>query len=423
MLSRVAVAVAALLAVAVVGCGSDESSDDGGGGGSASAKGGEPILIGIAAAKTGIYEPYDLQAGQLLEMRLNEINDAGGVLGSKFKVEWIDTKSDKPRAGTAARELISKGAKVIVGTCDFDYSFPAMQAASSAGVVGMALCASSPKAATPAIVGETAGTMGLGSDTEGVAMANWLHENKPEMKRAYIFTDTSIQYSKATADYFKARWQELGGELCGEDQFVGSPTLNLSSQITRLTGKVDDCDVIYDGSTIPFGAQLIRSIRDAGIDTPIATNAAVNGTAVTEIGGKVSDVYSMGFACVPTYCNGGTDEVKQVNDAFAAEYGGPIASSYALPGYDLGLAISEAIKKADSAETPAIAEAMFNSGMTFDGVIGGDHALQFTEGCHRPQPASYSIEQFTKGKSEQVGDAAVDSVPDIGDDNPCTAAP
>ena len=61
--------------------------------------------------------------------------------------------------------------------------------------------------------------------------------------------------------------------------------------------------------------------------------------------------------------------------------------------------------------------------MTFDGVIGGEQPLQFTEACHRPQPASYSIEQFTKGKSEQVGDAAVDSVPDIGDDNPCTAAP
>ena len=370
MLSRVAMAVAALLAAAAVGCGSDESSDEGGGGGGASAQGGEPILIGIAAAKTGIYEPYDLQAGQLLEMRLNEINDEGGVLGSKFEVEWIDTKSDKPRAGTAARELISNGAKVIVGTCDFDYSFPAMQAASSAGVVGMALCASSPKAATPAIVGQTAGTMGLGSDTEGVAMANWLNENKPEMKRAYIFTDTSIQYSKATADYFKAQWQELGGELCGEDQFVGSPTLNLSSQITRLSGKVDDCDVIYDGSTIPFGAQLIRSIRDAGIDTPIATNAAVNGTAVTEIGGRVSDVYSMGFACVPTYCEGGDGRGqagqrrlrRRVRRADRLQLRAARLRPRAPPS-------RRRSRRQDSTETPAIAEALFNSG---DDVRRGD---------------------------------------------------
>ena len=79
-------------------------------------------------------------------------------------------------------------------------------------VLGLSLCASSPKAATPAIVGQYGGSMGLGSDTEGVAMANWLHENKPELKRAWIFNDLSIEYSKATADYFKARWKELGGD-------------------------------------------------------------------------------------------------------------------------------------------------------------------------------------------------------------------
>ena len=221
MLSRVAMAVAALLAAAAVGCGSDESSDEGGGGGGASAQGGEPILIGIAAAKTGIYEPYDLQAGQLLEMRLNEINDEGGVLGSKFEVEWIDTKSDKPRAGTAARELISKGAKVIVGTCDFDYSFPAMQAASSAGVVGMALCASSPKAATPAIVGQTAGSMGLGSDTEGVAMASW-SEREQARDEAGVHPHRHLDpVLEGDGGLLQGPWQELGGELCGEDQFVG----------------------------------------------------------------------------------------------------------------------------------------------------------------------------------------------------------
>lgn len=420
MRANVAVwAAAVMMTVSLAACGGDDDSESESASGSES---GQPILVGISAAKTGVYEPYDLQSGQLLELRLDEINAAGGANGSKFEVQWIDTQSDKPRAGTAARELISNGAKVVVGTCDFDYSFPAMQAASSENVLGMSLCASSPKAATPQIVGATAGTMGLGSDTEGVAMANWLKENRPEMKKAYIFTDTSIQYSQATANYFKAQWQEAGGEICGEDEFVGSPTLNLSSQVTRLSRAANDCDVIYAGSTIPFGAQLIRSIRDAGIDTAIATNAAVNGTAVTEIGGRVSDVYSMGFACVPTYCSGGSDEVKELNDKFSERNGGGIGSSYALPGYDLGLAISEAAKKAGSTDSQAIAKALFESGLTIDGVIGGDEALKFSAECHRPQPASYSIELFTKGESKQVGDATVKTVPDIGDDNPCAGA-
>ena len=48
------------------------------------------ILIGISAAKTGILAPYDLQAGQLFQMRINQINKTGGVLGKQIKVEWIE---------------------------------------------------------------------------------------------------------------------------------------------------------------------------------------------------------------------------------------------------------------------------------------------------------------------------------------------
>src|SRR4029077_20147168 len=133
-----------------------------------------PILIGISAAKTGILAPYDLQSGQLFEMRIAQINKKGGVLGKQIKVQWIDKKSDKPTAAQNAEELISKGAVAIVATCDFDYSFPAINAAHAHKVPGIALCAWSTKVATPAIVGPSGGSMGLGSDAEGVTMAEWM---------------------------------------------------------------------------------------------------------------------------------------------------------------------------------------------------------------------------------------------------------
>ena len=129
------------------------------------------------------------------------------------------------------------------------------------------LCASSPKAATPAIVGQYGGSMGLGSDTEGVAMAEWFRAHKPALKRVWIVKDLSLEYSKATADYFKARWKQLGGTVCGEDTFTAGDNLDLSSNVTRLRGAVSKCDVIYDGSWNPFGAQYVRAVRDAGIKT------------------------------------------------------------------------------------------------------------------------------------------------------------
>lgn len=378
---------------------------------------GEPILIGISAAQTGILAPYDLQAGQLLQMRIDQINEAGGVLGRPITTEWIDTKTDKALASTNAEELIDKGAVVIVTTCDFDYSFPATQAAGGREVPGLSLCASSPKAATPDIVGPYGGTFGLGADTEGVAGAEWWYENKPEARRVYIFKDDAIEYSKAAADYFKARWQELGGEICGEDTFVGGPNLDLSSQMTRLRGAVGGCDFIYDGSWQPFGSQLIRAVRDAGIGLPILTDASVNGTLVTEVAGNVSEVYAFGFACLPTYCEGTqTPEVQQIADEFQAEYGEPLGNHYALPGYVLADAIAAAIETAGSTEGPAIAEALTSGAVPIE-FFGS--TMHWTDTCHRPQPPVFSVEQFTDGKSKQIDTQVVTSIPDIGDGNSC----
>ncbi len=378
------------------------------------------ILIGISAAKTGILAPYDLQSGQLFQMRINQIDKAGGVLGKQIKVQWIDTKSDKPTAAANANELISKGAVAIIATCDFDFSFPAINAAAQKKVPGIALCASSPKVATQAIVSQYGGSMGLGSDTEGSTMAEWMHAKKPQWKRVYVFKDNSLEYSKATADYFKARWTQLGGKVCGEDAFVGAANLDLSSQITRLRSKVSGCDAIFDGSWQPYGSQLIKSVRAAGIKIPITTNASVNGVLVKQVAGNVSNFYAEGFACLPTYCSGTqTPQVRTIAKQFQATYHTPLGNHYALPGYALADVLVAAIKQAGSTDGTKVAAALY--GKVTVNYFGTK--MKFTSACHRPQPAAYSIEQWTNGTDKQIDHWKVQSVPNIGDGSPCSGKP
>ena len=414
-----ALVVAALLAsLTLAACGGDD--DEGGGG---EAGGGEPIVVGISAAKSGALEPYDRQGAQMLQMRLEEINKEGGVLdGRKFKVNWLDTESDRPRAGTNARQLIDEGADVIIATCDFDFAFPALQAAMESEVLGMALCASAPIVADPGTVGETGGSMGQGADAEGVAMANYLAKEHPDLKSAYIFTDTFLQYNKETSSYFAAQWKELGKSICGEDDFVGDEALNLAPHITRLRRVVDQCDVIYVGSIVPAGAQLVRAAREAGIDTTFATNVAVNGTAVREVAGRVSGLYSMSHSCLPSYCDGARDEIVEIADRFEKRWGSPPVESYSIVPYDLGTAIAEGTDAAGSTEGREVADALFNQGAAFDTVIPPGRK-QFTAECHRPQPAEFSIELWENGQARQVGTSAVDSIPDTGDPNTCRDVP
>jgi branched-chain amino acid transport system substrate-binding protein len=415
-----AIIVAALLAsLALAACGGDDDEEGGG----AEGGGGEPIVVGISAAKSGALEPYDRQGAQMLQMRLEEINDDGGVLdGRKFKVRWIDTESDRPRAGTNARQLIDEGADVIIATCDFDFAFPALQAAMEAEVLGMALCASAPIVADPATVGETGGSMGQGADAEGVAMANYLAEELPDLESAYIVTDTFLQYNKETASYFRAQWEELGKSICGEDDFVGDETLNVAPHITRLRSVVDECDVIYVGSIVPAGAQYVRAAREAGIDTTFATNVAVNGTTVGEVAGRVSDLYAMSHQCLPSYCEGADKEIEDIAQRFEDRWGSPPVESYSIVPYDLGTAIAEAIDAAGSTEGTEVTDALFNQGLAIDTVIPPGRK-QFSAECHRPQPAEFSIELWEDGQARKVGTAAVESIPDSGDPNTCREVP
>jgi hypothetical protein len=49
--------------------------------------------------------------------------------------------------------------------------------------------------------------------------------------------------------------------------------------------------------------------------------------------------------------------------------------------------------------------------------------MKFTQKCHRPQPAAYSIEQFTNGKDKQIGTHSVKNIENIGDGSPCWGKP
>ena len=135
----------------------------------------------------------------------------------------------------------------------------------------------------------------------------------------------------------------------------------------------------------------------------------------------MSNFLALGFACLPTYCEGTqTESVVQIAEEFEAEYGEPLGNHYALPGYALADAVVAAIEAAGSTDGAAIAEALFSGQVQID-YFGTPMA--FTENCHRPQPAGYSVEEFQNGVNTQIGTAVVQQIPDIGDGSPCSGTP
>jgi branched-chain amino acid transport system substrate-binding protein len=413
--ARMAACTAAgMLALGLVACGGSESSSGGGGGGEGD-KG--PIVIGMAVAKTGPLSPYDLQPGNAFLLRLKEINEAGGINGRQVEGKWVDTKSDKTLAASVATQLIDDGAVAILTTCDFDYGSPAAFQAQAKNVPAISLCASSPKNATPSIIGKYGFSMGTGSDTEGVAAAEWIMEKKP-WKKAYVLTDTSLEYSKATADYFSARWKDLGGEIVGKDTFVGGENVDIAAQASRAKNAASQADVIYIGSWNPGGSTAARQLRNAGIDLPIVGNQSADGLLTKQVAGNITDYYSTPLACMPSYCDGEGENQEAVTkffDDYKTEYGDDLSSSYPINGYDLGNVLKKAIETAGSTEPEKVAQAMESMG-TVEGI---NSTFQFTKECHRPVGQKRIILHWVKGQGQFEATVGAKEIPDIGDSNPC----
>ena len=395
------------------------------GGGASSAS----IRIGIVAAKTGGASIWDLPAGQAFMLRIGEINRAGGVLGKKINVDWIDTKSVgwtgtiKPfrlEVGPKTNELISKGAVAIVGACWPYWSGPALAASRDHSVPALSLCGGTFRAAAPAVVGPYAGSIAGGPDSEGASMAEWLRKHRPGWKRAYVLKDTTDEpggYPKQAAEYFLVRWLELGGSISGEDTFGSGPSFPLGVQLTRLRAKLRQTDLIYV-ATNRDGAAAIRQIRGAGIDLPIATTAEVEGIPLGAAAGNPSNVFALGSACLPSYCAGASPQVGRFFANFKKRYGTVPTGSGAVRGYDLATVLAAAIRKANSTEGPKIAEALF-SGLTIETLTG---RVKFSEQCHRPQPQSFDIELYRNGRATALGRVYAHRIPTIGDGNPCAGA-
>ena len=94
----------------------------------------DPIVIGMAIAKSGVFSTYDLAVQDGAKLAVSEINAKGGVLGRQLKIIDFDTASKLENSGPAAKQLISQGADFIIGTADYDFGGPAAREANNAGI-------------------------------------------------------------------------------------------------------------------------------------------------------------------------------------------------------------------------------------------------------------------------------------------------
>jgi branched-chain amino acid transport system substrate-binding protein len=342
-------------ALLVAGCTSTTSSSSTSAAPTTSAACAKPILIGAAMAQTGFMAPFDGPALATAKIAVDKINKAGGVNGCQLDLQAVDTETNPDKGQQIATDFVSKGAKLLLVTCDYDINAKSSQVANNAGVLVIAPCVGS-----TAMGPDNGLALGfsLGSAVPGEAaiMAEYAYEKLG--KTATLFKDMSIAYTTSQCDAFGARFKELGGTVKSVQQFSQTQAGKLDKPVTAqvANARKDGAAVIALCSYPGGGAQAAAAIRNAGVKTPIISGFGMDGAFWLGAVPNLSNFYDVTYASVF-----GDDPNAKVNDllaAFKTATGKDAATSGLITGASSIEAFSLAAQRAKSFDGKAMATEM-----------------------------------------------------------------
>jgi len=206
----------------------------------------------------------------------------------------------------------------------------------------------------PKWVGNCMFMVPFGDDDQSFAIADYTVD-KLKAKNVAIWTDNSMDFTKALSKFYKQRIEERGGKVVLEDFFMMGDK-DFSAQIARLKNASPKPDAVFV-SAIPNEAGLtVKQIREAGLTLPIVSGDGFDTELVTTVPGPklANDVY---FS-THTYRGDNRPEVTAFIAAYKKEYGKDPENAFAALGYDAVDLIADAIKRAGSADKGPLQKAL-----------------------------------------------------------------
>ena len=316
----------------------------------------EPILIGAAMAQTGFMSPFDAPALATAQIAVDKINAAGGILGCQLVLEAVDTETNPDKGQQIATDLVAKGAKMLLVTCDYDINAKSSQVGNDAGVLVVAPCVGS-TAMGPDNGLDLGYSMGSAVPGEAAIMAEYAFENLGQT--VTLFKDMSIAYTTSQCDAFETRFKELGGSVKSTQQFTQTQAGALDKPVTAqvANAKKDGAQVIALCSYPGGGAQALAAIRNAGVKTPVISGFGLDGAFWIGAVPNLSNFYTVTYASV--FGDDPNPKVVDLLAAYKTKTGQDAATGGLITGATTIEAFKLAVERAGSVDGAALS-AEFN---------------------------------------------------------------
>jgi len=407
-LSAIAALLVLLLALSAAACGGDDEGSDAAEATTAAEEepaNTEPIVIGWAFDSSGNMAPFDNPALAAANVRVEQLNEQGGVDGRDLRIDTCDTQNNDPaKAKACAATLLDGGAEIMFVTCDVDFATPVVQEAISNGKLAVAPCIGTDQMGPKRFgeQGELAFSYGNAAQDEGSAMAEFAWEQ--EWKSAALATNTLLVYFKNVVEAFEARFTELGGEIVASETYATGAN-NVNAAVSRLNAA--KADVIVTSTAFGELPALVSGIRSLKNETPILNSWAGDGTYWVTKSPQVTNYYAVTYASVF-----GDDPNPEVKDLIQklTDGGAQIGTGGFITGAAAIDGVVEAIKRADgSTDGAALAAEMekFEQVETISGKVN------FSDDLHSVFGREYRVIKVDNNKGSYVGSVTAQVVPEL----------
>ncbi|MCC6445446.1 MAG: ABC transporter substrate-binding protein [Armatimonadetes bacterium] len=320
----------------------------------------EPIRIGEYGSLTGSKATFGTSTRKGVDLAIEEINRAGGVLGRKLEVIVEDDQGKQEEANLAVSKLIERDNVVaVIGEVASSLSLAAAPICQTARIPMI-----TPASTNPAVTqkGDYIFRICFIDPFQGTVMARFAHRTL-KSRRAAILRDIRNDYSVGLADYFAQEFTRLGGAIVGDESYQENDT-DFKAQLTSLRSKKPDA-LFIPGYYTEVGL-ICKQARELGLtcsflggdgwDSPQL--AAIGGDAVE--GGYFSNHYSVAEK---------RPEIARFVESFRARYSGETPEAMAALGYDAAKILADALARAGRA-APAALRAALAQTKGFRGVTG-----------------------------------------------------
>ncbi|RMG48687.1 MAG: hypothetical protein D6718_01200 [Acidobacteria bacterium] len=318
-----------------------------------------PIHIGGLIPESGAAAVYGRPIKRGIELAIDEINEAGGVLGGRrIEFECHDTATNGDVAEAAAHELLEKGVPAVIGPATSSVALRLVPIFNEHETILLSPAASSPTLTKEG--GDWFFRVYPSDIGEGYRMATFCRDMVLSRVAVVAVKDS---FGQGVADVFAEHYKAPTRRIVYRADFEGSLDEASARRIARELAK-SRAEAVYIAAYVDDMAALLRAIEKEKVKIARLATSAVTRDLI-----EAAETAAEGLVFPQTGFDPGAKDpaVQRFVEAYRNRYGED-PDTFAAHGYDAAKVLAAAIEAAKLPAPTQIRSALLN--IEYQGVSG-----------------------------------------------------